>query len=176
MNFAENSIHHHHQEEITLSFSHNNGNDITNNDLQDSVIAGLHQNTGNNNNKQLVNQIQNPNQQLLNNINNQSPPQNDFSILNDTILNASDQNNNNESQLNASQLLQNNTIPELDSTVRDTMYSILKSHTVGFFFFILMVLYIKFNITYYYPIIFLWLVDIYSIVANLTALSESTGG
>ena len=172
-NFAEDSIQ---QEEITLNFSHNNENDFSNNNFQESAIGGLHQlqNIGSDNN----NQIQIPNQQSLNNLNNQGSPQNNLnnnsSILHDdTILIANL--NSNESQLNATQLLPNNPISYQDSAVRDIIYSILKSHTVGFLFFIFIVLNVKFNISYYYAIIFLWLVDIYNIVTSFTSLSESHG-
>ena len=159
-------------QEIVFNFSPENSDKISSTNLQEDIKCGINQYKITEDN----NQIDNHNEPaLFTNIDNQNPQLNamDTSILHDPILNYHDENNN-DIQLNGSQTLQNNQIlQEEESDEKDTINSVLKTNIIGFFFFIFVLLNLKFNISYYYAIGLLWLFDLYDIVITSNYLTES---
>lgn len=53
--------------------------------------------------------------------------------------------------------------------LRDMIFNVLKWNTLGLFLFIFLLVSINWNLSFYYPLVFLWLADIYFIVSVLNA-------
>ena len=159
-------------QELNFNFSHHNKDEISSTDQQDYTKCGNYKcPIIEDINQKMNNKIENQNHQaLFCNDQNPLPNELDLSILPDTFL--SNQNNN-DIQLNDSQTLQNDPVYQEDSHVNALINSILKGHSIGFFFFICGLLYLKFNLSYYYAIILLWSYDIYNISINTNTLIEN---
>jgi hypothetical protein len=139
-------------QDFSIDFLHNN--------LPPTTII-TNANSNNNNNDNNLNNVDVPHIQLHSQV---------FSESNQNNLGMS-QSNINESQLiNQSVLVD----PAVESNVREIIYAVLKFHTIGFFLFILLVTYLKFGVSYYYTLVFLWLVDIYGIVSSVNTIAENS--
>ena len=56
-------------------------------------------------------------------------------------------------------------------SMRDIISSILKTQLFCFIFFIFIMLWVKWGLSYYLPLIFLWIIDIYYIITDVIELS-----
>ena len=74
---------------------------------------------------------------------------------------------------NNEDLSYNETIQEImfNHDMRDIISSILKIQLFSFIFFIFIILWIKLGLSFYLPLIFLWVIDIYYIITDVIELS-----
>ena len=59
-----------------------------------------------------------------------------------------------------------------DHKMKDAISSILKLQFFSFVFFMFAILWIKWQLSFYLPLIFLWIIDIYNIITDIIQLSS----
>jgi hypothetical protein len=61
----------------------------------------------------------------------------------------------------------------IQNVLKRYIFTILKWNTISLFFFVFLLVAIQWNLSYLYPIVFLWLVDVYNVVSIIHTFSET---
>lgn len=60
----------------------------------------------------------------------------------------------------------------IQNALKKFIFTVLKWNTLSLIFFVCLLIALKWNLSYLYPLVFLWLVDVYNIVTTVNTISD----